>query len=177
MKIRFTSLFIIACCIWSEQIGAKAVSQNILSSAGGTDIASGIRLDWTLGEAAIASYQDGASMYTEGFHQPMLPVPANLSTSTESPTQPLSTVTKWNGTIAIYPNPVAHHVTIDIPSTMESVIITVFQLQGASVMSELHPAEDRSVKLDFSNLASGLYLICIRDQSHHLLYTHTISKI
>ena len=177
MKILFTSLFLIAACLGMESAIAQTTAHDILSTAGGADRASGILLEWTLGEAAVASYQDGTSMYTEGFHQPMVPATLHLSTSSDSPAQHVVTAQKWNGTVAIYPNPTADYVTIDLPTPMQSITISAFQMGGNRVVRKTTTSGEPSVILDFSALPSGLYLIRIQDHRLQLLHTYAISKI
>ncbi|HSU51599.1 MAG TPA: hypothetical protein VLJ41_13435 [Segetibacter sp.] len=48
--------------------------QSVIATAGDISKAGDISLEWTLGERAIESVSTSSSLYTQGFHQPLLEV-------------------------------------------------------------------------------------------------------
>ena len=50
----------------------SASSQTVLSSAGNTSKLGGFIVSWTVGEAVIKTFENGGTILTQGFNQPLL---------------------------------------------------------------------------------------------------------
>src|SRR5665647_2756028 len=72
MKIKM-ALFSVIIGI-SLNAAAQENFRSVISAAGGVDKSDNIELEWTLGEVATETLTNVNSLYTQGFHQPVLSV-------------------------------------------------------------------------------------------------------
>jgi hypothetical protein len=66
--------------------------------------------------------------------------------------------------IAIYPNPAAHQITIDANGIVGDAVVTIYDLQGKLLLNK-HIDASKSITVDVSNLASGLYMVKVSSTS------------
>jgi hypothetical protein len=66
--------------------------------------------------------------------------------------------------IAIYPNPAAHQITIDANGIIGDAVITIYDLQGKLLLNK-HSDASKSITIDVSSLASGLYMVKVSSAS------------
>ena len=128
-------------------ISFSAFAQEIISSAGHHAEASGIQLDWTIGEPVIETYSNGNDILTQGFHQTKLMV------------TPVFSIIE-NNFINVFPNP-----------TKELVYIQFNEILDFGVAAELHTLEGKLLKTfelidqltpcDVRSLPNGSYLLKI----------------
>jgi hypothetical protein len=68
------------------------------------------------------------------------------------------------GGFHVYPNPTTDFVIVSIPEEIKgNLTATVMNLLGAVVKTEKYTLADASVKIDFSDLPSGIYLLKLSD--------------
>jgi hypothetical protein len=66
--------------------------------------------------------------------------------------------------IAIYPNPAAHQITIDANGIVGDAVVTIYDLQGKLLLNK-HIDASKSITVDVSNLAGGLYMVKVSSTS------------
>ena len=74
-------------------IGTVIIAQEVISSGGETQTATGYEICWTLGEPVIETYMPGTYILTQGFHQSRL-------TAT-----PISEILYTEIELKVFPNP------------------------------------------------------------------------
>ncbi len=67
MKKTLTFIFTI---ISAVVLNAQSVSPEVIASAGESFQGTSMKIDWTLGEIAVTTIQNGERVITQGFHQP-----------------------------------------------------------------------------------------------------------
>ncbi|MCB0792095.1 MAG: hemagglutinin protein [Flavobacteriales bacterium] len=50
-------------------LNAQSLSPTVIAAAGGSGTTGGVTLDWTVGEVAVATLDNGTNILTQGFHQ------------------------------------------------------------------------------------------------------------
>ncbi len=122
---------------------AQQVTPTVICSAGGSFTASSQSIQFSLGEIAVATYQTGSNLLSEGFLQG----PENGTGIKED----MAT----NGQIVIYPNPSRSCITVSCKS--DPIKISILDLQGRTLSQTQNPG--KTTTLNIENLMSGLYLI------------------
>lgn len=141
---KILKVLILVCLAWL-MIG-PVVGQEVTASAGGNFQGSGSRVDWTLGESAIQTFNDGSNIVTAGFHQPELMVTAVPDKSVAS------------AFISVYPNPASDKITINfsngpLPDATAKLYDSVGQLLS---MDELISSES---VISVATLPVGEYIL------------------
>lgn len=138
---------------------AQQVSQEVISGGGGEARLHEIQFDWTLGEIAVDSYMEGHTMFTEGFHQPMLlveelPLPEIQSSDNVNPAAYSTPF------VSVMPNPTQGRVTIrfDQPCIEHSRIF-LYQSEGREVARFDIPLMQNQYEFDMSVFPAGVYLL------------------
>jgi acid phosphatase type 7 len=137
--------------LFALSAGAQSLKQDVISSAGGYNVASGgaVSISWTLGETIIPTFtsKDGSLIITNGFQQKIV-----ITTLVENITDPSS--------VTVYPNPAidAINIKFNIPSAME---ITYFLLnnQGGVVKTGTIEAATANKDINIQELPSGIYYL------------------
>ena len=147
------------CCVcgFALALSAQQLSPEVLASNGGTSLAPGIQLDWTLGEAAIGGLSGQDKSYTEGFHQPIILL--EKIDYTEPEVDPSTKDAPRTG-ITVSPNPVSSDLTIHFDGTTHELFDC--QVLDANGNPQLHKSlrtNEGDVVLDLSGLIPGLFFI------------------
>ncbi len=137
--------------LFALSVGAQSLKQDVISSAGGYNVASGgsISISWTLGETIIPTFtsSDGSLIITHGFQQKII-----ITTVVENILDPVS--------ITIYPNPASEAINIkfDSPTTVE---ITFFLInnQGGMAKTGKIEAATSDKEINMQDLPSGIYYL------------------
>lgn len=67
----------------------------------------------------------------------------------------------------LYPNPAAKEVNIVLPFNTQNTIVNIYNAVGQIVLTQTVSANGNTLKLDVASLASGVYLVDIRDGEQH----------
>lgn len=144
---------------------AQSLSPQVFGSAGGAVLHNGVRINWTLGEAAVSRvYADnGKGSVTEGFHQPALQV------------RPVSDPNLLQ--VSIAPNPVLSVLNLGLPASVTSdVTATLSDAQGNVVLNRVQ-LKPGSTELDLSLFPAGMYFLTIRQADQPAGQTYKVVKL
>lgn len=148
-------------------LGVSAWSQSIeravVGSAGRTETATDLRLDWTLGEVAVQHYPSG--QLNEGFHQPAIRV------------EPYVAITPEAGLFEVFPNPTGAvlHVRGELPEAKQA-FIRLLDGAGKTAGNPLQARGNFTQDLDLSGYPPGLYNLVISDAAGKVIRTERIIK-
>lgn len=148
---------------------AQTFSPNVISSAGGTNDANNVSLDWTVGESSVQTVSTNENIVTQGLHQSNIQV---LEIQNEDASL------EGIYTISVAPNPVNDILTTSIQSQKDSkLLLTVVDLNGNNILKEkMHTGED-SKTIDMSGFATGVYFLHVKDEAGKLIKTFKIIKL
>ena len=143
-------------------IGTVLTAQEVISSGGETQSASGYEISWTIGEPVIETFTGSTNILTQGFHQSKLTV------------TPITEFLNSRIELKVFPNPTSDFVLIQFNELVENSGYTLFNLTGKVLESEL--LTSTSTKLDLKNYASGQYILKLTKNSTQPLQTFKIIK-
>jgi hypothetical protein len=123
------------------------VKQEVIASAGGYSVASGVSLSWTLGETIIPTYTSGGLTLTHGFQQQL------IVTAVE---ENLEDVVK----VTLFPNPASDVVNIKLESPLDGEV-KLFLLDSGGKLIKTDFMEKTAVEkeINLQDLPAGLYLL------------------
>jgi hypothetical protein len=123
------------------------VKQEVIASAGGYSVASGVSLSWTLGETIIPTFTNGNLTLTHGFQQQL------IVTAVE---ENLEDVVK----VTLYPNPASDVVNIKLESPLDGEV-KLFLLDSRGKLIKTDFMEETAVEkeINLQDLPAGLYLL------------------
>ena len=125
----------------------QQAKQEVISSAGGYNTATGITISWTLGETIVPTFSSPDLILTHGFQQKLVvtAVEENLGTFVN---------------ITIYPNPASDIATITFDEPVESKIeILLLNSQGQLVKTDFVESSMSEKQLDMHDLPGGIYYL------------------
>lgn len=155
MKMKM-ALFSISIGI-SLNAAAQQNFRSVISAAGGADKSDNIELEWTLGEVATETLTDINSLYTQGFHQPVL-----SAEKIKSKPQLISALKN----ISIFPNPASGIINIQFGFTSdEKLFVILYDLYGQELLRKENPAGSTLLQLNLSKYAHGTYLLKIQNST------------
>jgi len=137
----------------------------IISTAGSTNVVSGISVEWTIGEPITETGSNASMLLTQGFHQPNYQISAIYENFSEAID------------FALFPNPVQDLLnlkTIRNNSEKTSYSYQIIDTNG----KVLHSSDIQSQleQLDFSQMSNSLYYISIFDAKKLKVKTFKIVK-
>lgn len=138
-------------CIFSTSfITGQSIDQKLIGVSNGDVTASGLQLQWSIGETFIAFQATEFGLLTEGFIQPFLG---------DSPAITNSPINR-EFVFETYPNPVSRDLTMKFEEPNEaSINVSVFNFIGQSVFDEIIPMGTLQQDLDMAALPDGIYII------------------
>ena len=140
---------------------AQSMNQDVVSNAGDEFVNGGVSMSWTLGETVIETFSNASIVLTQGFHQSQVtvfgiePVGPDLD-------------------ISVYPNPTSSVLNIDFGSFDKSAIIHIADMNGKLIQKKTLSSNDI---LNIDHLASGMYLLDIKNEQNQTLKTFKIQKL
>jgi hypothetical protein len=142
MKHKITFL----CVITGFAMEAQSISPSIISSAGSTQNASGITMNWTLGEPVVGLMTNQGLQISNGYHKQLnLEVLSTQETNIEA-------------SILMYPNPVTDYLIVHNKSDTKAQFVLYNELGQPVIEQSLQTDEN---KINLGNLSSGIYIINI----------------
>lgn len=145
---------------------AQQSSPEVVSSAGESYRGNSVRLDWTLGELAVATVQNGSQQITQGFHQPRYSI-----TSVQDLPEDI-------GNIRVYPNPSSDRIEMDFHfnQTMD-IKIHLVDVTGRMIWSKADIGERIKHVKDIEHLTCGTYFLNIVIDDNRYTQTFKVKKI
>ena len=140
-------------------LSAQSVTPSVLASSGGSGEAGGMELDWTLGELAVASLNNGGQLLTQGFHQPLLNSVGTFDGKPEIGMQ-------------VFPNPTAGFLTISYEKDLK-LLARLYAINGAQITEHTLTSGDNTLPL--GDLPDGSYVLGVYEDGV-LIKTFTIEK-
>ena len=163
------------CCSLGLTLSAQQLAPAVLASNGGTGMAAGLQLDWTLGELAVEGLSGQKRNFTEGFHQPIIVLQKTDITAPE-----FSRREKQEGIsgITVSPNPVSSDLMIHFGDTKQSTITCqVLDANGNAQLRQSFQTAHGDVHLDLSGLTPGLFFIRFIDAEDGATTVFKLAKI
>lgn len=153
MKKIIPLLVFCACCSFSS--AAQSREAAVISAAGANMKAADIEIDWSIGEVAVAAYQNPKSRQSllEGFQRSYLSIIKSdkIAASLDA--------------LQVYPNPFQSTVTVALPEPSPNVRLEVFSMDGRNLMSQKMTPESGLLKINLSDLPVGSYLLSFLNTS------------
>ena len=164
MKYLFMAAFLLCGLAAFAQ---ATLARQVLASQGASEQTERFRLDWTLGEPAVATLTTPSGLWTEGFQQPVLRVEAVL---------PMTTTPTTVYDIRVAPNPTDSRLSVQFPGNLEGeLILELLDLNGKSLQRRSLPAPSDQ-DIDLSMYPGAVYLLRFSTPQGQLLQTYRIVK-
>ena len=141
---------------------SQSLSNEVIASTGNYSSSASGGLSQTSGEAVVATLQDGQSMLTQGFQQPIT-LTVGIQNQDEI------------GLIKVYPNPVTDLLNIDLSEEWAGSTIQLFDAAAKLVFTS--KSNTGLCKLQFGGLANGHYELRIIDSAQTNQFTRKINHI
>lgn len=125
-------------------------AQQVVTTSGGNMTNNTVQANWTIGETITETASTNKSALTSGLNQPTL----KIETSVEN--------IKSKINVSVFPNPTAQFVNIKYEGVLP--FKAKILLLNGTVLS-VSEIKEQNTQLDFSNKASGIYIIEITDKS------------
>ena len=146
-KTKTITITLFLFCLALTELKAQTLTPTVLSTAGTSFVNGTNVLDWTLGEPATNTLDNGTNLLTQGFHQNDL-----LITQVENSDNSFG--------VTVFPNPTANFVQIQFDKATNNNVIELFSVEGKLLLSETKNATTIS-QINMSNYANGTYLLKI----------------
>lgn len=148
------------------------LGQSVIAADGGEGGTAQVRIEWTLGEFAIATLSTPTGLITQGFHQPRLQI-----TQLPQPTTALPLgLAGHQLEIKLAPNPVKDLLNIQLKREKEMPIHLRLLDASGSILQQQQTVVPNRLELDFSKYPSGLYFLQFYHQDGKPLESYKISK-
>lgn len=134
-----------------QQGVAQSLAPVVLSSAGSSFTNSSNQLDWTLGEPATSTLNDGTDISTQGFHQSNL----NITSVDNFDT---------NFGITVFPNPAIDLLHIQFEKINENNLIELYTSDGKLILTQ-SAGNKILCQIDMDKFDNGTYLVKIYNKN------------
>ncbi|MDZ4706277.1 MAG: T9SS type A sorting domain-containing protein [Saprospiraceae bacterium] len=165
-------LLLFLALVFSLGVSAQSgFSSSVIASAGSSSQKGKTRLEWTLGETAVATIITTSGLLTEGFHQPEI-----LKITPVSGVRPVTSDTEL---VTIAPNPVSTWFTIYLPRdwSAQTSMIALFDAWGKQVQTgQIQPGQ-ANAEWDMSMHPTGTYWLRIVAKDSQQVQTFKVIKI
>ena len=141
---------ILTLALFISTITAKAQVTEIVSSGGGAYSSSSLSLEFTVGDIAVGSYEQGSLRWFEGFQSVNYGISLITGLSTET-------------TFSFYPNPTQKFLTIESDFAPGSTF-HVTDITGKDFVLQTELTAHRAI-VDVSSLPNALYVLTIQDKN------------
>jgi hypothetical protein len=157
--------FLIGC---SSFCFSQEKGSSVIAAAGGISKGGTIILEWTVGEPAVETLSSSSSLYTQGFHQPLLQV-QKLSNQGD--------VAALKNAINVYPNPATSVINMQLEKASETgLLVSLIDGGGKVVFNNLLPPNSTFLKINVVRLSQGAYILRITDAKGTMQSDYKIIK-
>lgn len=126
----------------------------VISAYGGFSKAGTLNVEWTLGEPRVASTISGNTLYTEGFHQPLIYG------------RTVHSVTLEDLKITVYPNPFKAVIKVSIETEKKNLVfIELKDTYGRTLLRKDMEAGNRQIEMNTARFIGGVYYLVVSDAS------------
>jgi len=158
-KLLFFALFLLL----NFYVFNQEITNYLVSTSGGYDQNENVSISWSLGETAISTYTNGATVI-EGFQAVasfvVLPSVKEISQ-------------KFN--LNIFPNPTTDYINISQKESNSNVLfVNIFDVTGKKIICDYKLNNEISIKV--SDYANGIYIIVINNYTDNLSETYKFIK-
>ena len=143
-------------------IGTVLTAQEVVSSGGETQSASGYEISWTIGEPVIETISSGTNTLTQGFHQSKLTI------------TPVTEFFYPDIEMKVFPNPTQDFVIIQFNEMIKNLHFSLFDLTGKVLKSKLITSTE--TRLNLKTYASGSYILKLSHNNQRPLQTFKVIK-
>lgn len=148
-------------------IHAQSIERSVIAGGGTVDTHPAFTLEWTLGEAAVQTYDTPRGQLSEGFHQAkinVLPVFPVLETPAVRP-------------ITVFPNPTATSIRIRAQlDERQSTRTLIFDAGGQLLPLSFSAIGSIDRELSLEAYPAGVYRLLIRQSNGRLLHVSQVVK-
>lgn len=141
---------------------ATTNAQTVIGSAGGSSVAGGNGISWTIGEPVTRTAQGGDAILTQGFQQPWADVSTAIAEEAFNPAD-------WR----VYPNPADHILYVETTAADVHRLLDLLDAAGRSTL-RVHMPGNRT-ELDLSGLSAGSYFLRISGEQEQDTHTYQIT--
>jgi hypothetical protein len=155
---------------------AQQLSPSFLSSSGDMSQGAGILLEWALGDLAVETTYSKASIYTQGFIQPLLIIEELEENDRQFDHYPGHHLSQ-EPAVLVYPNPTRSYLKLEFEQAIEAqMCISLVDVYGKNLLQyELQRGQDNlNVQLD--QYPDGIYLLRVVDKTNQSAKTFKITK-
>lgn len=143
-------------------IALEGKSQYVIGSIGGEGNVGNMNINYTVGEAVIATIENDSTTLTQGFHQPSYVLTAINETFLP-------------GAVMVFPNPATSILYVQFEDIeLENITISLYDITGRSIISSKVSTD--IWQIDLSGLANGYYLLTVTDLKNHQSNSFKIIK-
>ena len=167
MKIKF--VIPIVCIGLAGMTHAQQTDRSVLATAGNTDEASTVSIEWTMGEIAVQSSTTANTILTEGFHQPILQVEEIMEVTQDVFTEQID--------ISVFPNPTLGELHIKIRNDMAGKgVLSLWTINGILLQKDIVDLTWGDYQRSLIKYPAGLYILSFHTQKGELLKSFKIIK-
>lgn len=142
---------------------AQSITPNVLASTGSSD---NVQLQWTVGELAVSTYDNGQNILTEGYHQTLLVLP----------TDPVGLNDAIGLQVSVYPNPTTDRLIISLPETEHGLSVTLHDMLGKLLLEKQMNKHGGVQELELTGISAATYLLTVSLRHNQTLATYKIQK-
>jgi hypothetical protein len=148
------------------RISLSGISQEIITSSGGTYSNEDITLSWTIGEGITETYERNEINLNQGFQQNIDIIPFTSQSNTLQGVE-----------FTLYPNPVSEILNIDLSAANDSeLIIDIFDINGKILTTIKKSKNHKSAQIELSEFHAGEYIMKIYSKDNYINNSYVIIK-
>jgi len=140
------SVLVLLSILFVLSVNAQA-KQEVIASAGGYNVKSGLSISWTLGETIIPTFTNGNLVLSHGFQQQLIvtAIEEHLDIAVN---------------VKVYPNPASDVVNVSFDEPVEGEIgITILDSQGKLVKKDMIEATMTEKQINLQEIPAGVYYL------------------
>lgn len=159
-------------CIHALLLGIPLLGQSlereVIASSGTFFSGNNASIEWTQGEAAIATLNNPSTILTQGFHQTKLTVTAI------EPSDSDEIFTDYQ--INVFPNPVSDRIFVEVAGGLEPVRTAITDMSGKSIHFKTEMEMGQRYEFPMDQLADGMYFVRIFNSRNQPIQTFKVVK-
>lgn len=155
-------LILCCMCIYGG-LFSQSISRTVIGSAGDYFEKRDFNISWTIGEVMTETFESGAQIVTQGFHQSLLTVTSVTDNDLDI-------------AVKVFPNPTVAQLNIEFDGTFEPMFLELVELNGRKLITRASSAKSPVNQIDMSGYASGTYFLQFKSESNRLIKSFKIVK-